>query len=338
MQQKRVIDGGEMPRADGSGEYGYADKVVWDYARGNVKSKARLKEWDYYLIGDDEYALCVTLADNGYFGALSASLVDFVNLRQTTKSAVAPFPMGKVGMPKTPERGDAVYRIGKSEFVFTNDGAVRKIKGVFYAFENKDPLLFNVTVTNPPETYIAIATPFKQKGRFYLNAKLNCMTANGAFSVGATEHVFNNALATLDWGRGAWSYDNTWLWGSLQTRIAGNTFGLNLGYGFGEPQATENAAFYNGRMHKLGEVTFHLPKVGNKYDYAAPYEITSDDDRLRYTFTPVIDRYAPVNLGVLAMIPHQVFGKFSGYTVLDDGTRIEVTDALGFCERVRNKW
>ena len=35
---------------------------------------------------------------------------------------------------------------------------------------------------------------------------------------------------------------------------------------------------------------------------------------------------------------NMVFGKFSGYFVLDDGTKIEVKDAYGFAEKVYNKW
>ena len=55
-------------------------------------------------------------------------------------------------------------------------------------------------------------------------------------------------------------------------------------------------------------------------------------------FVPVIDRWDPVNLGVICMIPHQVFGRMSGRAVLDDGTVIELRDTLVFAEHVHNKW
>ena len=38
------------------------------------------------------------------------------------------------------------------------------------------------------------------------------------------------------------------------------------------------------------------------------------------------------------MLPHQVFGRFNGTAVLDDGTVIEVKDMIGFAEKVHNKW
>ncbi|MCY1039564.1 DUF2804 family protein, partial [Staphylococcus nepalensis] len=33
---------------------------------------------------------------------------------------------------------------------------------------------------------------------------------------------------------------------------------------------------------------------------------------------------------------HQVFGKFYGKVTLDDGTIIEITDFMGFAEKVEN--
>jgi hypothetical protein len=38
------------------------------------------------------------------------------------------------------------------------------------------------------------------------------------------------------------------------------------------------------------------------------------------------------------MIPNQVMGKFSGYVILKDGTKIEIKDKIGFAEKVHNKW
>ena len=67
---------------------GYAKKLLWDYNRENITaSKARIKEWDYYYIGCDEHALCLTVADMGYVGALSISVMDFVTPSQFTNSS-----------------------------------------------------------------------------------------------------------------------------------------------------------------------------------------------------------------------------------------------------------
>ena len=69
-----------------------------------------------------------------------------------------------------------------------------------------------------------------------------------------------------------------------------------------------------------------------------PWKFTSNDGRFEMNFTPIIDRQAPVDLKVICMIPHQVFGRMSGRAVLDDGTVVELKDATVFAERVHNKW
>ncbi|MEG1243726.1 MAG: DUF2804 family protein, partial [Oscillospiraceae bacterium] len=51
-----------------------------------------------------------------------------------------------------------------------------------------------------------------------------------------------------------------------------------------------------------------------------------------------LDRSAVISVGVMGSDQHQVFGKFTGTAVLDDGTKIHIENFLGFAEKVRNKW
>ena len=55
-------------------------------------------------------------------------------------------------------------------------------------------------------------------------------------------------------------------------------------------------------------------------------------------FTPVLDRASCTDLKVLKSDQHQVFGRFSGKAVLDDGTALEIRELPGFAEKVMNKW
>lgn len=325
---------------------GYAKKLMWEYSRNQIFApKSLIKEWDYYYIGNREGAICLTISDMGYIGALSATVMDYTVPNQITKSAVCLFPQGKFNMPNTTTCGDAKWSIGKSTFNFINDGKVRHLYGNYNKFgKNGEELVFDIELTDFPEESMVIATPFAKKGRFYYNQKINCMKANGWYTLGERKFELgadNNSLATLDWGRGVWTYDNTWYWGSLQTVLEdGSTFGWNIGYGFGNnDMATENMLFYNGKSHKLDEVTFNIPrKPDGTYDYMKDWTFTSNDNRFYMEFKPVIDRYEPMDLKVFCMIPHQVFGMFTGYCVLDDGTKLNINNELGFAEHVHNKW
>lgn len=325
---------------------GFAKTLIWDYNRNYIrKRRARIKEWDYYYIGNDEGAICLTIADMGYVGALSATLMDFKTPSQITKSSVCLFPMGKMNMPTTSVVGDAKWKNKDGvEMNFINDGITRHIYGKYPNFGDKgEELSFDIVLKDTPPESMVIATPFKKKKHFYYNQKINCMKADGVYKLGDNVYKLdksNKSLATLDWGRGVWTYDNTWYWGSLQAILTdGSTFGWNIGYGFGNNEdATENMLFYKGKAHKLDEVNFNIPQKDGNYDYMGKWLFTSNDERFYMEFTPLIDRYAPFDLKIMAMIPHQVFGYFTGYVVLDDGTKLEVENLLGFAERVHNKW
>ena len=148
-----------------------------------------------------------------------------------------------------------------------------------------------------------------------------------------------NTFAVLDWGRGVWTYDNTWYWGSASGLAGGVPFGFNIGYGFGDTSAaSENMLFYGGKAHKLSQVKFEIPVRDGKDDFMSPWKFTSDDGRFEMDFVPVMDRCAKIDLKLICSDQHQVFGRFSGTAVLDDGTKVEIKDLPGFAEKVRNKW
>ena len=55
-------------------------------------------------------------------------------------------------------------------------------------------------------------------------------------------------------------------------------------------------------------------------------------------FVPVLDRAAKIDFKVIVSDQHQVFGKMSGFAILDDGTKLEIKDMMCFAERVHNKY
>ena len=142
-------------------------------------------------------------------------------------------------------------------------------------------------------------------------------------------------FGTLDWGRGVWTYDNTWFWGSGNCDLDGVPFGFNIGYGFGNTSAaTENVIFYDGKVHKLDDITFHIPEDS----YTKPWTFTSSDGRFEMDFVPILDRAAKIDFKVLVSDQHQVFGRMSGKAVLDDGTVLTIKDVLCFAEKVHNRY
>ena len=324
-------------------EKGYTLSQIRTYDRTRVKaSPLRLKEWDYYCICTDRFALALTVADNGYMTMDSISLLDFDIGSQVTTSRMSLPCIAKRDLPFSSASGDIRIRRNGYEICFDNDGKTRHLHGYMDNFSGENGISFDVTLTDAPDETMVIATPFPDKpAAFYYNQKINCMRADGTVRFKNKEYRFDPAkdFGVLDWGRGVWTYDNTWYWGSASGLAGGVPFGFNIGYGFGDTSAaSENMLFYNGKAHKLSRVEFEIPVRGGQDDFMSPWKFSSDDGRFEMDFVPVMDRCAKIDLKLICSDQHQVFGRFSGTAVLDDGQKVEIKDLTGFAEKVRNKW
>ena len=326
-------------------EPGFARSLLPIYRRADVKaSSLRLKEWDYYCVSNGTIALCLTIADNGYMGLDSVSLLNLEEGWEITTSPMQILTRGKKNLPETSKAGVSAAA-GKGYYLqFSVENGRRVLLAQMRKFGPEGSLYAKVTLTDEPAESMVIATPFRKDGHFYYNQKINCMRAEGFVTYGYhnTTYEFQpeDSFAVLDWGRGVWTYDNTWYWGSASGLHNGVPFGFNIGYGFGDTSAaSENMLFYNGKAHKLSDVRFHIPGDGTaEIDYLAPWKFTSDDGRFEMDFVPTLDRKSKTDFKVLMSDQHQVFGRFTGTAVLDDGTRLEIRDLAGFAEKVRNKW
>ncbi len=324
-------------------EPGYAKKLLPVYRRKDIKaSPLRIKEWDYYLVNNGRYALALTIADNGYMGLDSISLLDFEEGWEITKSPMCIMPMGKIGLPESSVEGDAEHGGKNYRIRYDNQGLGRRVlSGWMSDFGPKGTITFEVELLSEPEESMVIATPFDKPGHFYYNQKINCMPAKGFVHYGGRTYEFDPAdsFGTLDWGRGVWTYSNTWYWGSASGLADGIDFGFNIGYGFGDTSAaSENMLFYKGKAHKHEGVTFHIPQKDGKDDFLSPWKFTSTDGRFEMDFIPIIDRASNTDFKVLKSDQHQVFGRFTGTAVLDDGKVLHIHNLLGFAEKVENKW
>lgn len=342
--QKKLTKGRLLDANGRLTEAGWHTQLVREYRRSDIRAgKLRIKEWDYYLIEDGENVLCLTLDDNSYMGMISATLINRSKRTETTRSLILPFTMGKPGFPSSSVKGDVSLRSGSTSMRFQNDGFTRVLECHVENFIGKAPLDARVVLTDTPRDTMVIATPFPEKPTaFYYNQKIIGMTAEGTVDCGDTHITFKpeNSQGLLDWGRGVWTYDNTWYWSAAMGTVHDHRFGFNLGYGFGDVSAaSENMLFVDGIAHKLSRVTFNIPQTaGGKDDFLRPWTFTSDDGRFEADFTPQLDRAALTDLKVLVSDQHQIFGTFTGKCILDDGSALRFKDLCGFAEKVHNKW
>lgn len=319
---------------------GYATRETRRYDRAAIGAEpARIKEWDYYCIVDADFALALTVADNGYAGFLGASWMDFRAGSFVNHGALIPEPMGSMALPASADSGDIVQKQCNLELAFHHEPGGRRLIVRAPDFDEGRGMSAEIWLDQPAMDRMVIATPFADDPHaFYYNQKINCMPASGSVNIGNEVHDFKpeTAFAVLDWGRGVWTYDNVWYWGSASGLVDGRPFGFNVGYGFGDTSAaSENMLFVDGRAHKLDQVIFHMPAGAPE---SGLWRFTSSDGRFEMDFQPAVNRWAKVDAGLVKTEQDQVFGWFSGRTILDDGTPIDVRDLPGFAEKVWNRW
>ena len=324
-------------------EAGYSFSLDKVYDRKAIKGlKGRIKEWDYYYIGDDQYGVALTIDDNSYMGLVSVSVLDYKNKTDVTKSYMYWLPFGEVGFPSSSKDGNVIKNGKKYEMFFENKEGKRHLKcSMKDVIKGKD-FECDLIVRETLDKSMVIATPFKKKRHFYYNQKINLLSVSGNFKFGDLAYQFSKekTLGVLDWGRGVWTYSNTWYWSSLNAYTQdGHRLGFNLGYGFGDTSnASENMFFYDDNAFKLEDIIFDIPKnEKGKLQFKDEWKIYSQNKDVDLTFSPIIDRYSNTNALIIQSNQHQVFGYFNG-EIKVEGKTYKLDNLLGFAEMVKNRW
>ena len=296
----------------------------------------RLKIWDYYAVTTPTHFFSFTISDVGYLGMVFAYVIDFESGAYKEETLALPFG-GRVKLPRNSTEGVTEYQKKDILLRFTVEGEKRLLSVRWPGFGGsalKAELTLSCTADHES---MNIVIPIPNK-RFYYNRKINCMPAEGWVEYQGVRHVVEPAtcLGNLDWGRGVWEYSSFWVWASASGFLPdGRRVGLNMGYGFGDTSAaTENCFILEGRVHKLPDLTFTY----DNRNFKSPWTMTSPDGRLDLVFTPFFERVARTDALVLKSEVHQMFGRYNGHVVTDEGEKIVVVDLIGWAEEHNAKW
>jgi len=299
--------------------------------------RLRIKRWEYYAIFSPRGFFSATIADLGYAGNLFVYMLDFETGELHEEGVVIPFAKG-VQLPRNSTEGNSRFQNEKVTIDFRVEATQRKISVVWPEFHDGRGIQAEITL-NCPAGYesMAIVIPIGKK-RFYYNRKINCLPAEGTIKNGDRIERLDPAICSgsLDWGRGVWEYQSYWNWASGSGYLPdGRTLGLNLGCGFGDlSKAGENALILRNRIQKLEQIKFDYVSG----DYMKPWKFSDLEGRLDLTFTPFKERIAQTRLGIIDSEVHQMFGRYSGKAVADDGEVIWIKDFIGFAEEHHARW
>ena len=219
----------------------------------------RVKRWDYYGLTTKTHYFSFTVSDIGYLGMVFAYVIDFENKVMHEETLTLPFASG-VKIARNSNEGVTEYENNTAKLHFTTTDDQRKLSIAWKNFQQGKDLNAELELSLPEgHESMNLVIPIETR-RFYFNRKINCLPATGWVEYIGKKYDITpqTALGNLDWGRGVWAYDSFWVWASASGFLANQqTIGLNMGYGFGDTSfASENAFILDGKIHKIGKLTF----------------------------------------------------------------------------------
>lgn len=297
----------------------------------------RVKRWDYYAVFTPNRFFSATIADLGYAGNIFVYTLDFESQELHEEGLVIPLSKG-IRLPRSSASGESIYEGKSTKLRFVVNQHQRQIMVDWPGFHDGRGIKAELQLSVPADhESMTIVIPIEAK-RFYYNTKINCIPVSGTLQYGELKQTLDPAetLASLDWGRGVWAYSSFWNWASASGYLPdGRRLGLNLGCGFGDTsKASEDCFILDGRLHKLDRVSFEY----DPGDYMKPWRFSDSQGRLELELIPFKERLAETRLLVINSEVHQMFGRYHGSVVTDDGETIEISGLVGFAEEHHARW
>jgi hypothetical protein len=343
--QTQLIQKGKLLDPKGSlTQVGWSPQPLLDcnlenaqFYRMRMFQRFRIKRWDYYAIFTPTLFFSATIADLGYAGNIFVYLIDFSKNELHEEGLVIPLSRG-IKLPRNSDQGISEFTDKRLYLKFEAFPGGRYIQVSWPAFHDGKGISADITLhPTPVHESMTIVIPITQH-RFYYNRKINCLPATGSIDYGGYHEILSpdSSLGSLDWGRGVWEYKSFWNWASASGFLPnGQTVGLNLGCGFGDlSAASENCLILNGKVHKLAQVNFGY----SSSNFMQPWKFTDSENRLDLNFVPFKERLAKTNLGIITSEVHQMFGRYSGTVLADDGQTININNLVGFAEEHQAQW
>jgi hypothetical protein len=345
--QTEITQSGPLLKPDGSlSQVGWARHALLDCNLEQARfypfwlrplQRLRLKRWDYYAVFTPRRFFSATIADLGYAGNIFVYTIDIESGDLHEEGLVIPLAKG-IHLPRNSGEGDSIYAGKQARLAFRVRGDQRELSVDWPGFHDSRGIQAEMRLHCPAQQEsMTIVIPIEGH-RFYYNRKINCLPAAGVLKYGDIQETLDpqQALGSLDWGRGVWAYSSYWNWASASGYLPdGRTLGLNLGCGFGDTSAaTEDCLVLDGRIHKLGKVSFDY----DPSDYNKNWKFRDTAGRLELDFTPFVERVAQTDLKLIFSEVHQMFGRYNGMVVSQEGEEIIVKDLVGFAEEHHARW
>jgi len=300
----------------------------------------KLSESDRYIVHSPTHLIIFEINDDGWLGFMGVTIVSLRDKKRSTQIFETWLPLGSYNMPNSSDEGSVKWRRKKTHLDFINmDNKFRIIKADIPKFGHNRGMRCAVVFSEQEGVQSLVTNqPWRNdKYAFRFSRCSPCFFAEGVVQFGSAEIIFTkgHAWGILDWNRIARPKADIRYWAAACGMSEGRQLGFCVGYSWADfSLGTENGFFVNGTLHKLDQVTFHIPLS----DWLSPWRFTSNDNRLEMTFFPYQERIDRRRFFLHSAARHQVFGFFSGKVLLDDGLTIEFQNLTGFAERCKTRY
>jgi hypothetical protein len=295
----------------------------------------RITESDRYIVFSPTHMIVFEIRDDGWLGYTGISVISLKDKKRSTQVFNSFMPLGTFEMPTSSMSGSVRWRRRKAHLDFIrmdtgariiktdipNFGKHRSLRGALVLSEYDDP---QSLVTNQPWR--------NQRNAFKYTRCSPWFYVEGVVQFSGSEIVFTrgNAWGILEWTRCARPRADIRYWAAASGSSGGRQLGFCVGYSKADfSMGTDNGFFVDGKLHKLDQVTFHIPLS----NWLSPWRFTSNDNRLEMTFSPHQERIDRRGLFFYNSARRQIYGFFSGRVQLDDGSEICFQNLTGIAER-----
>jgi hypothetical protein len=320
--------------------FGWARSPCFIYDPAILRApRRRISEGDRYILVSNTHLAIFELLDDGYLGYLFVNVISLRSKKHSTHSYITPFSLGSFDLPRDSDSDSIRFRQKKVLLNFANmEGGVKIIKADIPKFNHGYTLRGQVVLTPPPDAESLVTNmPWRRaKGAFSCTRRSPWYLAEGVIQFGIEELVFTrgNGWGIFGWSRGVRPRSDLRFWAAASGNAGERQVALSVGYNSADSSlGTENAFFLDGRIHKLDQVSFHVPSGG----HLEPWRFTSNDKRLEMIFTPQQERDENHQMFFYSLKRRQLFGSFSGKVILDDGSEMEFHDIKGMTERGKSR-
>lgn len=299
--------------------------------------KYKISESDRYIVHSPTHLIVFEIRDDGWLGYMGVSLISLRDKKRSTRIIKSFLPWGSHELPGTSDHSSVRWKRKKIHLDFVClEGGNRIIKTDIPNFDGYRSFRGALVLSEPssPQSLVTNQPWRNEKYAFRYSRCSPWFTVEGVVQFGGLEIIFTkgNGWGIFDWNRGARPKEDIRYWAAACGVRDGRQLSFCVGYSLADfSHGTENGFFVDGKLHKLDQVTFHIPPT----DWLSPWRFTSNDNRIEMVFHPHQERVDRQSLLLHSSTRRQVCGFFSGKVQLDDGSVIQFQGLTGFAERCK---